>query len=56
MHRRVAFLALFATATACGHDSNEPGGSIRLEAAQAVTVGVGPAGGQLRTTDSQGRI
>ena len=47
--------ACIVLAAACGHDSNEPGGMVQLEAAQAVTTRIGASGGQLRTTDSHGR-
>ncbi len=56
MRSSLAFLALVTTVTACSHDGNEPGGMVQLDAAQAVTVRIGSAGGQLRTTDSHGRI
>ena len=53
--RAPAFLTLLLATGACGHDNTAPGGTLQLEAAQAVTARIGSAGGQLRATDSHGR-
>jgi hypothetical protein len=53
--RAPAFLTVLLATGACGHDSTAPGGTVQLEATQAVTARIGSAGGQLRATDTRGR-
>ncbi len=55
LQRSRGFLAALLAVTACGHESNEPGSTVQLDAAQAVTARIGSGGGRLRTTDSHGR-
>jgi hypothetical protein len=57
--RWVTVSVALALAAGCGGDGGtgpEPGNGVTLDAAQAVTARIGAAGGQLRTTDSHGRI
>jgi len=56
MRHPFLLLPVLLAAPACGHDATGPGSSIRLESSRAVTVRIGQGGGQLRTTDTQGRI
>ena len=55
MRTSLALLTTLVAASACGHDSTSPGATVQLDAARAVTARIGPAGGQLKATDSQGR-
>lgn len=55
MQQSSAFLAALVALTACGHDGTGPGGAIQLDAAHAVTMRIGAAGGRLQTADGHGR-